>query len=74
MFTVIWGLISNFPELLGVIISLQQAWSTWKDENDRAAKIAALQTAITNAKASRDTTQLTSLINSIVTGQPLPPG
>lgn len=73
MFTIIWQLVSNFPTLLGAIVALEQAWSTWKDEADRAQKVAALQTAITNAKASKDTTQLTALINSIVTGQSLPP-
>ena len=67
--SVIWSLISNFPMLVGVIVELDQQWKVYEDESDRAKKVQALKDAIITAKATKDTTQLKTLINSIITGE-----
>jgi hypothetical protein len=72
MFSVIWSLFTNFPTLVGVIVALEKEWETYKDDEDRAQKVQALKDAITKAKASGDTSALTTLVNGIITGQ-LPP-
>ena len=73
MLSVLWSLITNFPTLVSVLIALEKEWETYKDEEDRAQKVTALKEAIANAKATKDTTQLTALVNSIITGQSPPP-
>lgn len=66
---VIWKLFTNLPMLISIIIELDREWQSYELESQKAQKVQALKDAITQAKASRDTTQLKALVNNIVAGQ-----
>lgn len=63
----IFSLIEQTPEILAALYEVYHMWQNFEDKDQKDQVQAALQGALNDAKATKDTTKLTALVNSIVT-------
>lgn len=67
----LFEILKEFPEFLGALLEIKHFWEQHQDQALRDAQVLKLKEAMDAARASKDTTQLTALVNSIVTGKPI---
>jgi hypothetical protein len=62
----IFSLIEQTPEILAALYEIYHMWNNFLDKDQKDKVQTALQGALDDAKATKDTTKLTALVNNII--------
>lgn len=62
----IFYLLKSAPEFLSLIMELKKLWDDHVDDDQRQLAVKKFGEAFKNARETKDTTQLTGLVNSIL--------
>ncbi len=63
-----YSLVKAFPEIISVVLEIKKMWDAYIDQDKRKDAMVQLTEGLKNARINKDTTQLTALINSIISG------
>lgn len=64
-------LAKSTPEILGVLLEIKKMYDQYIEDGQHAQAMQKFTEALSVARTTKDTTQLTALVNNIVTGQPI---
>lgn len=72
MIILFWQILEEAPELLGVLLSLKKMWEQYQDQDAKNKALVKMEGALDVARSTKDTSQLTALVNSILVNGGVP--
>jgi hypothetical protein len=63
------GLMKSLPAILSLLLELKKLWDEYLNNEQKKDHLVKLEAAFKDARLTKDTTALTTLVNSIVTAQ-----